>query len=107
MQTIGIKELQTNPAILTSALSSSEYAMITKRSKPLGVAISFNDTILSHGLKTSLLLDGYKSGKLSLGQLSTSLNQPKEKVLKMLSLLGIEVIEYDFSEDLKNLDSFV
>lgn len=107
MQTVGIKELQTNPAILTKALQSCEYAMITKRSKPLGVAISFDDVILSHGLKTSLLLEAYRGGNLSLGQLSSSLEIPKEKAMKMLSLLGIDIIDYEFEEDLKNLDSFV
>lgn len=107
MQTVGIKELQTNPAILTKALEAHEYAMITKRSTPIGVVVSFDDVILSHGLKTSILLDGYKSGNLSLGQLATSLDMPKEKVMKMLSLLGLDVVEYNFSDDMKNLDSFV
>ncbi|MBD3841203.1 MAG: type II toxin-antitoxin system Phd/YefM family antitoxin [Campylobacterales bacterium] len=107
MQTIGIKDLQTNPAILTKALEAHEYIMITKRSMPLGVAVSFDDTILSHGLKTSLLLDAYKNGNISLGQLSISLNLSKAKVMKMLSLMGIDVIEYDFNEDLEDLDSFL
>jgi predicted HTH domain antitoxin len=107
MQTVGIKDLQTNPAILTKALEEREYTMITKRSMPLGVAISFDDTIISHGLKTSLLLDAYKNGNLSIGQLSNSLQMPKEKVMKMLSLMGINVIEYDLKEDLENLDSFI
>jgi hypothetical protein len=107
MQMVGIKELQTNPAILTKALEAHEYAMITKRSTPIGVVVSFDDVILSHGLKTSILLDGYKSGNLSLGQLATSLDMPKEKVMKMLSLLGLDVVEYNFSDDMKNLDSFV
>lgn len=107
MQTVGIKELQKNPAILTKALLSQEYAMITKRNKPLGVAVSFDDVILSHGLKTSLLIEAYKSGNLSLGQLCESLETPKEKVMKMLSLLGIDLIKYDFDEDLKSIESFI
>lgn len=106
MQTIGIKDLQLNPAILTKALEAHEYTMITKRSTPIGIAISFDDAILSQGLKTSLLLDGYKSGILSLGQFSKAQNISKEKAMKMLSLMGIDVIDYDFKDDLKNLDSF-
>lgn len=107
MRTLGIKDLQTNPAALTKALEAKEYAMITKRSTPIGIAVSLDDGVVSHGLKTSLLLDGYKNGNLSLGQLTSSLNLPKAKVMKMLSLLGIDVIGYDFEDDLKTLGRLV
>ena len=46
MQTIGIKYLQTNPATLTKALEAHEYTVITKHSKPIGLAVSFDDVIL-------------------------------------------------------------
>lgn len=106
MQTIGIKELQTNPAILTKALESHEYTMITKRSTPIGIAVSFDDVMLSHGLKTSLMLEAYKNGLISLGHLSFSLELPKEKMMKMLSMMGIAVIDYNFDEDMRTIDSF-
>jgi len=80
MQTIGIKELQINPAILTKALESKQYTMITKRSNPIGIALSFTDAILSNGLKTSLMIDGYKDGNISLGQLAKSLDISKKKL---------------------------
>lgn len=107
MQTIGIRDLQINPAILTKALEQNEYTIITKRSDPIGIALSFNDDVMTYGLKTSLLIDGYKSGAISLGQLSHSLDISKEKAMKMLSLMGIDVISYDFSDDMKNMDSFL
>jgi len=66
MQAIGIKDLQTNPAILTRSLEADEYTMITKRSKPIGMAFSFDDTIVTDGLKTALMIDAYKKGYLSL-----------------------------------------
>ena len=66
MQTIGIRELQTNPAIFTKALENNEFTMITKRSTPIGVAIAFDDAILSKGLKTSLLIEAYKNGWICL-----------------------------------------
>ncbi|MEA3374320.1 MAG: type II toxin-antitoxin system Phd/YefM family antitoxin [Campylobacterota bacterium] len=107
MQTVGIKELQVNPAKLTRALESHEYAMITKRSKPIGVAVSFDDQILTNGLQKALLIDAYKNTIISLGQLSTGLTLSKEKTLKMLSLMGIDVIDYEFKDDVKNLDTFL
>ena len=107
MQTIGIRDLQINPATLTKALESKEYTMITKRSTPIGIAISLNDEILSHGLKTSLLIDGYKSGNISLGQLAKNLNISKQKAMHLLSMMGIDCVEYDFKDDMQSLSKFL
>ncbi|HIO93254.1 MAG TPA: type II toxin-antitoxin system Phd/YefM family antitoxin [Leucothrix mucor] len=107
MKTIGIKDLQKNPAVLTRSLEANQYAMITKRSKPIGLAISFNEKIIDKGLKTALMIDAYQKGYLSLGQLAQSLNIKKQKALKMLSLMGIDSIDYDFADDMKFMDSFV
>jgi len=107
MQTIGIKDLQVNPAILTKALEAQEYTLITKRSKPLGIAFSFDDKIVTDGLKTALMIDAYKKSLLSLGQLTKTLGLTKKETMKLLSLSGVNVIDYDFMDELKDLDSFL
>ena len=107
MQTIGIKDLQINPATLTKALEAHEYTLITKRSKPLGIALAFDDKIVTRGLKTALMIDAYEKSLLSLGQLSQALDMSKRETMKMLSLSGIDVIDYDFKDELKELDSFL
>lgn len=107
MNSLGIKELQTNPANLTKALDAHEYTLITKHSKPIGLALSFDDQILSKGLKTALLLDAYKSSAISLGQFCNGLSISKKKALKMLSLMNIDVINYDFNDDLKTIDKLL
>ena len=105
MQTIGIRELQTNPAIFTKAMANHEFAMITKRSTPIGIAVAFDDGIVTQGLKTSLLIEGYKNGNLSLGQFCKAMEVSKESGMKILSLIGVDIIEYDFSDDLAGLES--
>jgi len=107
MQTIGIKDLQINPATLTKALEAHEYTLITKRSKPLGIALAFDDKIVTQGLKTALMIDAYQKSLLSLGQLSKALELSKRETMKMLSLANIDIIDYDFQEELKDLDSFL
>jgi len=107
MQTIGIKDLQINPAILTKALEAQEYTLITKRSKPLGIALAFDDKIVTQGLKTALMIDAYAKSLLSLGQLSKALNLSKKETMKLLSLSQIDVIDYDFMEELEDLDTFL
>jgi predicted HTH domain antitoxin len=107
MQTIGIKELQVNPAILTRSLEANEYTMITKRSKPIGMAFSFDDSIVTDGLKTALMVDAYKKSYLSLGQFAKALDKSHEEAMKLLSLMGVDVIDYDFEDDMKSMDSFL
>jgi len=107
METIGIKDLQINPAKLTKALEGHEYTMITKRSKPIGIAIAFDEAIVTQGLQSALLIDAYKKGDLSLGQVSKAMNLSKEKTMKILSLMGADVVAYDFADELQNLDSFL
>ena len=107
MQTIGIKELQTNPALLTRSLEADEYTMITKRSKPIGMAFSFEDTIVTDGLKTALMIDAYKKGYLSMGQFAKALELNHEEAMKLLSMMGVDVIDYDFDDDMKFIDSFL
>ena len=107
MQTIGIKELQTNPALLTRSLEADEYTMITKRSKPIGMAFSFDDTIITDGLKTALMIDAYKKGFLSMGQFVNALEIEHEDAMKLLSIMGVAVIDYDFEDDMKFMDSFL
>ncbi len=100
METIGIKDLQVNPAKLTRALEAKEYALITKRSKPIGIAIAFDDAIIADGLQKALVIDAYAKGDLSLGQLCTALDIQKQEALKMLSLMGGDVIAYAFKGEL-------
>ena len=107
MQTIGIKDLQVNPATLTRALEAQEYTLITKRSKPLGIALAFDDKIVTEGLKTALMIDAYEKSLLSLGQLSKALELSKRETMQMLSLADIDIIDYDFKEELEDLDSFL
>jgi len=53
------------------------------------------------------MIDGYKDGNISLGQLSKSLDISKQKAMHLLSMMGINVVEYDFEDDLKTLDKFL
>ena len=107
MNTIGIKDLQINPAKLTRALEGHEYTMITKRSKPIGIAIAFDEAIVTQGLQSALLIDAYKKGDLSLGQVSRAMDLSKEETMKTLSLMGIDVVDYDFKDDMQTINSLL
>lgn len=43
------------------------------------MAFSFDDSIVTEGLKTSLMINAYKKGFLSLGQFTKTLNKTHEE----------------------------
>jgi hypothetical protein len=107
MQTVGIRDLQQNPASFTKPLESNEFVMITKRGKPLGIATAFTDTILNHGLMESMVLKAFNQGDISLGQLAISLKLTKIETMKYLELVNIPITDYDLTEDLKAMERFI
>jgi len=107
MNSLGIKDLQTNPANLTRALDAHEYTLITKHSKPIGIALSFDDEILSSGLKTALLFDAYESSAISLGQFCNALTISKKQAMKMISLMNIDIVDYEFNDDMKIINKLL
>jgi len=107
MQTVGIRDLQINPAVLTNSLENREFVMITKRGKPLGVATSFDEDILRHGFLENMVLVAFERGELSLGQLSKSLQLTKSQTMKFLAIHNIPTTEYALEEDLEGIESFL
>jgi len=105
MVTAGIKEIKTNPSIITKAVENSdEYLFISKRGKPIAVALSLDNKVFDHGFKKWILIQAYQKGDLSLGQLSKALNQSYTQTMEMLSLLNIDVIDYDLDDELQTLE---
>jgi hypothetical protein len=67
MEFLSIKELQKSSGKLAKCAKKNEFALITKRSVPLGVVIPFDGDMLLHELKVDIVLRAYKEGCLSLG----------------------------------------
>ena len=103
MKSIGIKELKSNPGVISKTIEAGEYLLISKRGKPIAIATSLDDEVLDMGLKKWILIDSFKQGVLSLGQLSRALDTSYMETVEMLDLLKIPVIEYDLKDDLTTL----
>lgn len=107
MNIMGIKELQTNPGKLSQSFNNDEYVLITKRGKPVGVALPFGHEVMEQGLKPWMTLKAFEAGDLSLGQLANSFNKTKTDMLETLSLLNIVVADYDLNEDMNTLKQWL
>ena len=107
MNIIGIKELQTNPAKLSKSFSNNEYMMITRRGKPIGMALPFSSELMEQGLKPWMALKAFQEGDLSLGQLANSFDKTKAEAIELLNQLKIPLVDYDFQEDMSAIDKLV
>lgn len=105
MQIVGIKELKNNPAVLTKAVESGEYLLISRRGKPFALATALDDEVFDLGLKTWLLTRAYAEGGVSLGQLAKALDRSVSDTAKILDLLNIPVLDYDLADELEILNS--
>lgn len=104
MQTLGIKALQINPALLTQALEKGEYTLITKHGRPLGIAAAFDPAILDQGFSHYLMLQAFRNGDLSLGELARSLAKTRDETMRFLGDLNIPIADYPLVEELKALE---
>lgn len=107
MNIIGIKELQTNPGKLSQTFSEDDYLLITRRGKPIGVALPFSSGFLEEGLKPWMALKAFEAGDLSLGQLAKTLDKTKSETMEMLGRLNIPIANYDLQEDLDAIDTLM
>jgi len=97
-----------NPSILTKGVEDrDEYLFISKRGKPIAVAISLDNEVFDHGFKKWVLIKAYKKGDLSLGQLSKALEQSYADTMEMLGVLGVAVIDYDLDDELSTMEKLL
>ena len=108
MLTVGIKEIKNNPSIITKGVEdSNNYLFISKRGKPIAVAMSLDNEVFDHGFKKWILIKAYKKGDLSLGQLSKALEQSYQDTMQMLGVLGVAVIDYDLEDDMLTIEKLL
>lgn len=104
MQTLGLKEIQRNPAVLVHSIDHEDYTIITKRGHPLGVTVSFDSHILDGGLRESISLKAFEMGMISMGKLSQLLKLSKSETMALLDRLAIPVTDYQLADELVVLD---
>jgi antitoxin (DNA-binding transcriptional repressor) of toxin-antitoxin stability system len=107
MNTVGIKELKTNPAVLSRTVEAGDYLLISKRGKPFALATGLDNAIFDGGMRQWLLTKGFAEGGLSLGQLSKALDKSVSDTVRLLDMLGIPVLDYDLEDELDTLESLL
>jgi predicted HTH domain antitoxin len=105
MQMAGIKEIKANPGLISKTIEDHQYLLISKRGKPIAIATALDDEVFDVGLKKWILIQAFKRGDLSLGQLSRSLDKSYSETAKLLNLLKIPLLDYDLEDEMDVVDS--
>ena len=106
MESVTIREIKNNPAIMTSHLANNNPVFVTKHGRPIGVTLPLDDSMINQSIKELLYFDLYKKEEISFGKLAEFLGVRKDKLRKMFASLDMPVIEYDASEVMEELKAF-
>ena len=108
MQSVTINEIKNDPTTITSCLKKGIPVFLTEHSKPIGITIPLDDSIVNQSIKELLLFDLYKTGEISFGKLAEFLDVNKEKLRAMFMALNMPIIDYppdEVKEEVELLDN--
>jgi len=106
MQSVTIRDIKNNPAIMTSQLEKGHPVFVTKHGKPIGVTLPLDESMVNQSIKELLFFDLYKKEEISFGKLAEFLEIKKDKLRKMFASLNMPVIDYDPKEIEEELNAF-
>ena len=107
MDTFSVRDLREHTGALIQDAEAGKLSLITKRGRPVFIAVPFTDELIEHGLCSALAVQLYKEGVLTLAKSAKVAGVSLESFMLTLSKLRISVINYtieDVDEELKNFE---
>jgi len=108
MQSVTIRDLKNNTALMTKHLEKGSPVFVTKHGKPIGVTLPLDDSLVNQSIKELLFFDLYNKGEISFGKLAEFLHVSKVHLRKMFVALEMPVIDYapsDIEDEMKVFDA--
>ena len=107
METFTVRGLREHSGILIHDAEQGKLSVVTKRGKPVFLAIPFNEDLIQTGLRAAIAVNLYKEGILTLEKSAKFAGQSMEIFMERLSKLDIPTVDYSASEIAEELKSFV
>jgi len=107
VDTFSVRDLREHTGSLIHDAEAGKLSLITKRGRPVFLAIPFTDDLIELGLKPALAIHLYKEGILTLAKAAKLSGESLEEFIAILSKLGISIIHYtikDVDEELKDFE---
>ncbi len=101
MQTFSIRDLREKSGELSREAEAGHPALITRRGKPMMIALPFNNKLIDNGINLALAEQLYCEGHITLVRAAKIADLSYAKFAKYLSGLNISVVDYPV-EDLED-----
>lgn len=107
MDTFSVRDLRERIGDLTRDAESGRLSLVTKRGRPLFVAVPFSEELLKEGVGFSLALDLYREGDITAARAARIADLSVAEFLEEVSRLEIPVVDYspeELAEELERLE---
>lgn len=106
MDTYSVRDLREHTGSLIHEAEEGKLALVTKRGRPVFLAVPFSEELLNLGLRVALAVHLYKEGALTVGKAAELSELPLEVFIEKLGKLGVAVVAYTAEELDKELKDF-
>jgi predicted HTH domain antitoxin len=107
METFTVRGLREHSGTLIHDAEKGKLSVVTKRGKPVFLAIPFNEELIQAGLCPAIAVNLYKEGILTLEKSAKFAGQSIELFMERLSNLDIPTADYPAHEIQQELEQFV
>ncbi len=94
MDAFTIRDLRERTGDLVRDAEAGQLAVVTKRGRPLFVAVPFDETLIREGVDVAMAAKLYTEGLLSLTRAARLAQLSPEAFIEKLGAMGINVVDY-------------
>lgn len=106
MDTFTIRDLREHTGDLIRDAEIGKLSLITKRGRPVFLAVPFTETLLSIGLPTALAISLYREGVLTIEKAAKIGGHSLSSFIEEVGKMGIPIVDYPADELIEELNTF-
>ena len=106
MDTFSVRDLREHTGTLIHDAEAGKLSLVTKRGRPVFIAVPFTEELIELGLRPALAVHLYKEHTLTLAKAAKLSGVSLEGFIAMLSKLGISIVHYSIKDVDKELKDF-
>lgn len=107
MDTFSVRDLREHTGSLIHDAEAGKLSLVTKRGRPVFLAVPFTEELIDLGLRPALAVHLYKEKTLTLAKAARLAGVSLEGFIVLLSKLGVSIVHYtmkDVDEELKDFE---
>ena len=107
MDTFSVRDLREHTGTLIHDAEAGKLSLVTKRGRPVFIAVPFTEDLIELGLRPALAVHLYKEGTLTPAKAARLAHISLEAFIAILSKLRISIVHYtakDVDQELKDFE---